>query len=147
MSKLTDYGIVIMSYLAKYPEIPQSATEIAANLDIPQPTVSKILKTLVREGLLRSQRGLKGGYYLMMQADAISIADLIDALEGPIALTECGYEAGMCQQETGCSIRENWLKINKVIHSALDGISLAQMNKPISPKAFHLINDKNKLQL
>ncbi|MBI3772473.1 MAG: SUF system Fe-S cluster assembly regulator [Gammaproteobacteria bacterium] len=132
MSKLTDYGIVIMSYLAKTPQQMQSATEIAVNVGVALPTVSKILKILTREGFLTSQRGLKGGYSLAFSADEISIADLVDALEGPIALTECSYAKGMCQQERSCSVRQNWLRINQVIHDTLDGIRLAQMNGTIS---------------
>lgn len=133
MSKLTDYGIVIMSYLAKNPEQMQSAAEIAGSVGIAPPTVSKILKILTREGFLNSQRGLKGGYSLALSADEISVADLVDALEGPIALTECSYAKGVCQQERSCSVRQNWLQINQAIHDTLDGIRLAQMNGTISP--------------
>lgn len=133
MSKLTDYGIVIMSYLAKTPKKMQSAAEIADNVEIAPPTVSKILKILTREGFLISQRGLKGGYSLALSADDISVADLVDALEGPIALTECSYAKGVCQQERSCSVRQNWLRINQAIHATLDGIRLAQMNGTISP--------------
>jgi FeS assembly SUF system regulator len=133
MSKLTDYGIVIMSYLAKTPKKIQSAAEIAENVGITPPMVSKILKILTREGFLTSQRGLKGGYSLALSADEISVADLVDALEGPIALTECSYAKGMCQQERSCSVRQNWLRINQAIHDTLDGIRLAQMNGTISP--------------
>lgn len=135
MSKLTDYGIVIMSYLAQTPKTMQSAAGIAESVGIALPTVSKILKILTREGFLISHRGLKGGYSLAYPADEISVADLVDALEGPIALTECSYAKGMCQQERSCSVRQNWLRINQAIRETLDGIQLAQMNTPISPSA------------
>lgn len=134
MSKLTDYGIVIMSHLAKTPKKMQSAAEIADSVGITLPTVSKILKTLTREGFLSSQRGLKGGYSLALSADEISVADLVDALEGPISLTECSYASGVCLQESSCSVRQNWLRINQAIHNTLDNIRLTQMIGTISPR-------------
>lgn len=131
MSKLTDYGVVIMSHLARTPQQALSAAQVAAQVGIAQPTVSKILKILAREGLLSSARGLKGGYCLALPAAEISLSDLIHALEGPLALTECGQQGGLCQMEQACSIRNNWRYINRMIHETLSGISLAQMNKPI----------------
>lgn len=127
MSKLTDYGIVVMTHLASEPERPHTAAELALETQMNQPTVSKILKVLTREGLLASYRGAKGGYRLVRSAGEITMAEIIDALEGPIAITECSSQAGICDQESHCSVRTNWQWINHIIHKALDGVTLAEM--------------------
>jgi FeS assembly SUF system regulator len=95
------------------------------------PTVSKILKTLAREGLLVSARGAKGGYRLARPPREISLAQVIGALEGPIGMTECSSAPGLCLQESGCSIRTNWQRINRVILQALERITLEDMTRPI----------------
>ncbi len=130
LSKLTDYGIMIMSHMAQGGGSAQTAAEIATQVDVAQPTVRKILKVLARNGYLSSQRGAKGGYYLAMPAHEISLTDLIETLEGPLALTECGSRPGLCQQEHSCSIRDSWLQINQAIRHTLAGVSLEQMNRP-----------------
>jgi FeS assembly SUF system regulator len=130
MSKLTDYGTVVMTYLAREPERLHAASEIAAQVHVAVPTVSKILKSLAHTGLVVSHRGAKGGYSLARPAGKISMAEVIDALEGPIALTECSSSEGLCVQETSCSIRTNWQKINNVIREALGDVSLAEMVVP-----------------
>src|SRR5690349_20359998 len=90
MTRLTDYGIVLLTHFARHPErLTRNAPELAAVAHLPLPTVSKILKILAREGLLVPHRGAKGGFSLARAADEITIADVISALEGPIALTEC----------------------------------------------------------
>lgn len=127
MSKLTDYGTVVMTYLAREPQRLHAASEIATHVHVAVPTVSKILKSLAHTGLVVSSRGAKGGYSLARPADEISMAEVIDALEGPIALTECSSSVGMCVQETSCSIRTNWQKINNVIREALGDVTLAEM--------------------
>ncbi len=132
MSKLTDYGTVVMTYLAREPGRLHAASEIAAHIHVAVPTVSKILKTLVREGLVVSHRGVKGGHTLARSAQDISMAEVIDAMEGPIALTECSSAEGICVQETSCSIRDSWQKINVVIREALSGVTLAEMVEPAS---------------
>ena len=145
LSKLTDYGIVIMSHMAKYADRAQTASEVAVNLGIAQPTVSKILKALTRKGYLMSQRGSKGGYYLAVQANDISVTDLIDSLEGPLALTECSYQVGLCRQEDSCSIRDHWLLINQAVRYTLDGITLAQMSESVTANAFYFAADRTKM--
>jgi FeS assembly SUF system regulator len=139
LSKLGDYGTVIMAHLAREPQRVFSAAEVAAGVAVGVPTVSKLLKILAREGLLVSQRGAKGGYALARSPAEISIAQIIDAVEGPIGMTECSVIAGLCVQEPGCAVRANWLRINRVVRSALDAVSLSEFATPavvpIAPEA------------
>ncbi len=132
LSKLADYGIVIMTNLARQPGRQHNAPEVAAQSHIPLPMVSKILKSLARAGLLQSHRGVKGGYGLARPAAAISVADVISALDGPIALTACIEDGpGGCEIEALCPARANWQRINDAIRTALDGISMAEMAQAI----------------
>jgi len=130
VGKLTDYGTVVMTSLAQQPERLQSAAEIAAELGLALPTVSKILKALVQHGLLVSLRGAKGGYSLAVAPEEISVAQIIAAIEGPIALTECSDTAKLCEQESLCSVRGNWQRINKAVLAALQQVSLAELARP-----------------
>jgi FeS assembly SUF system regulator len=136
LSKLADYGIVIMTNLARRPDRQVSAADIAAESLIPQPTVSKILKMLARANLLISHRGAKGGYGLSRAGDAITVAEVITAIEGPIALTACIDEgSGGCDIERLCPARANWQRINDAIRDALDGINIEEMALAI-PEVF-----------
>src|SRR3569832_2363707 len=130
VGKLTDYGTVVMTYLARDARGLHSANEIAAELGLALPTVSKLLKALVQNGLLASHRGVKGGYSLAMAPEDISVARIIAAIEGPIALTECSDAAGECEQEPQCSVRTNWQRINRAVHDALVLVSLAELARP-----------------
>ncbi len=132
ISKMTDYGTVVMSQLAKNPGRRFSARELARELNIGMATVSKLLKVLDRGGLLVAQRGKKGGYRLARPPEQISVAEVIRAMEGPIALTECASEAIRCEQESSCTVQRNWQRINRAILRALEGVSLADMNESIS---------------
>lgn len=129
ITRLTDYGIVLLSRFAGEPaQAVLSARGLAEQTGIPLPTVSKILKTLTREGLLVSQRGTQGGYRLAREAPAISVADIILALDGPIALTECaGESGGLCEIELTCPVRSNWQRITDAIRDALAAIPLQDM--------------------
>jgi FeS assembly SUF system regulator len=134
LSKLADYGIVIMTHMARHADRQHSAVEIAAEAHLPQPMASKILKGLARAGLLTSSRGAKGGYVLARPATAINVADIITALEGPIALTACIEDGpGECDIEAMCPARANWQRINDAIRGALEEISLAEMAHAIPP--------------
>ncbi len=130
VGKLTDYGTAVMTSLAQRPERLQSAAEIAAELGLALPTVSKILKTLVQNGLLVSLRGAKGGYNLAVAPEEISVAQIIAAIEGPIALTECSDTAKLCEQESLCSVRGNWQRINQAVLTALQQVTLADLARP-----------------
>jgi FeS assembly SUF system regulator len=132
VTKLTDYAIVMMTFFANGGESTHNARDIANVVRLPLPVVSKILKLLAREGLLLSHRGIKGGYGLARPPKEITIAAIIRALEGPIAVTECSdIIKGECDLETGCPVRTNWHLINRAIFEALERITLAQMTQPL----------------
>jgi len=131
LSRLTDYGIVLMAHLAgRRPEALHNAREVAEETQLPAPVVSKILKSLAREGLLVSHRGSKGGYELARPPEQISVPEMIAALEGPIGLTECAMHPGACSQEASCHVREPWQRINQVVRAALAEITLADLATP-----------------
>jgi FeS assembly SUF system regulator len=130
MSKLADYGTVLMATMARDPEALHSAASLASKLGMGAPTVSKILKTLLREGLVTSTRGVNGGYRLPRSPSAISVAQVIRALDGPIGMTECSTTPGLCSQESRCTVRGNWMRVNHVVLDVLNGITLEQLNRP-----------------
>lgn len=131
ISKLTDYGIVLLTHFAKAPAATLTARGLSLESAIPLPTVGKILKLLAGASLLNSQRGLKGGYSLAKVPKEISIATIIAALEGPIALTQCTmHEEDLCELEPACPVKSNWRKINNAVSKALEGLTLADMNLP-----------------
>jgi FeS assembly SUF system regulator len=139
LSKLTDYGTVIMTYMARSPAAVHTAREIADQIQVALPTVSKLLKRLAQEDLLQSYRGASGGYRLARTPTAISVAEIIRALEGPIGLTECSSSPGLCHQETVCPIRPNWQMINRAILATLERVTLAEMVQPsISENTFEV---------
>jgi FeS assembly SUF system regulator len=130
LSKLTDYGTVVMAHIAREPDRIHAAAELAAAIGVAVPTVSKILKMLTWGSLLQSVRGPKGGYTLSRPAADISIAEVIDAMEGPIGVTECGAISGLCAREGSCTVRANWQRINRVIRDALVQMTLADLAQP-----------------
>lgn len=130
ISKLTDYGTVVLAYLADDRERLHSASEVAAATKLAGPTVSKLLKQLTRAGLVRSERGAHGGYRLAKAPGAISAAEIIDALEGPVAITECSGQASNCGLEENCSVGSSWQQINLRIRHALADISLLELQQP-----------------
>ena len=132
LSKMADYGTVVMTAMIREPERSRSAAEIAAAIHVPVPTVSKILKILARGGLVVSLRGAKGGYLLARPSERISMADIIDAMDGPIGMTECSVTPGLCIQESGCAVRANWQRINQAVLGVLRDITLDQMIVPVS---------------
>lgn len=131
ITKQTDYGIVLLTHMAGQPERQVNAPELAAETQLPLPMVSKILKVLVREGLLLSHRGVKGGYSLGRLPIEITMAEIIAALEGPIAITECIDVSSDCSHERLCPVRSNWQRINAAVRGALEGITLAEMTSPL----------------
>jgi len=133
MTRLTDYGIVLLTYFARDPDQPMhNARDVASAAHLPLPTVNKILKALTRKGLLVSHRGVKGGYSLARGPREISVADIISATEGPVALTQCTVNLpGNCAQQPTCPIHGNWQKINQAIRQALESVSLWEMARPL----------------
>ena len=133
ITRMTDYGIVLLAHFARNADRAiHNAKELAVEAELPLPTVTKVLKILARQGLLDSHRGAKGGYNLARQPDEISVADVIRATEGPVAMTECTVEGeGNCSHEAGCPVSANWQRINHAIGQALERISLSEMIHPI----------------
>ena len=133
LGKLTDYGLVLMSHMARQPQSEKhTARDLAKQCQLPGPTVSKVLKTLLQNGLLVSHRGIKGGYSLVRDSHLISVAEIISALEGPFALTECSMDTvGVCDLEPSCPIKDNQRVINLVVRGALECVMLADLNQPM----------------
>lgn len=127
ISRLTDYATVILAALAQAPEKVQTSAALAEQTRLSLPTVSKLLKQLQRSGLVASTRGLRGGYQLARPATEISAGAILDALEGPVALTDCASGHGQCGIERTCRVGHVWQKVNLTIRRALDEISLAQL--------------------
>lgn len=132
ISKLTDYATVILSYLALDFKRVFSATAIARAIHLAPPTVSKILKILSEAGLVRSFRGIDGGYQLARSTQEITLADIVTAIEGPLAMTECCTDNSACSLDSLCGIKDNWKIINKVIIEALSRVTLHDMKQPLS---------------
>ena len=112
-----------------------SAHALAERSHLELPTVSKVLKLLVKMNLVDSYRGPNGGYSLERRAEDISVAEIIAAIEGPIAMTECSVEEGLCAQEPVCGLRGNWQRISVAVANAMEGVSLAEMARPVKPTA------------
>jgi FeS assembly SUF system regulator len=127
ISKLTDYATVILARLAAEPEQRFTAAQIAAETHLAAPTVSKLLKQLQRQGLVASTRGSAGGYLLSRPATEITAAQILDALEGPVALTECAGLASHCGIERTCRVGHSWQRVNLAIRRSLQEISLLEL--------------------
>jgi FeS assembly SUF system regulator len=127
ISRLTDYATVILADLARDEGACRSAAELAGSTGISTPTVSKLLKELHKFGLVHSTRGARGGYKLAREASAISAADIIDAVEGPVSLTACTHHPGECQLERSCTVGSTWQRVSLAIRAALSGLSLSQL--------------------
>lgn len=130
VSRLTDYATAVMTCLAGHENAVLSAVEIAEETRLELPTVSKLLKSLSHASLVESFRGVNGGYRLARCAADISLAEIVIALEGPIAVTECSIASGRCDRESRCAVRGSWQQISDVLDHALRSVSLADMRKP-----------------
>jgi FeS assembly SUF system regulator len=127
IGKLTDYATLILATLAADRSRLQNASSLAERTHIAAPTVAKLLKQLHRAGLVNSTRGTHGGYQLSRSPDAISAAAILDALEGPLALTDCSVGTGHCCLEHSCTVGRTWQKVNVAIRKSLNEISLAHL--------------------
>jgi len=130
VTKLTDYATLVLTVLAARPEEVLSASELADEAGLEVPTVAKLLKPLAQAGLVAGFRGSNGGYRLARPASGISLVEIVEAMEGPLGMTECSLHAGACGIEHSCGVRANWRRINDVVADALRGVSLAQMLAP-----------------
>jgi FeS assembly SUF system regulator len=145
LSKITDYGIVLLAHLAREADgESRNARELALSTELPSPIVSKVLKLLAREGVLDSQRGAKGGYTLGRPANRISVAAVINALEGPVAITECARGPSVCLHEGTCAVRDPVHILNDVVRNALATVLLSDL---IDPAFSALGNASSPLQV
>jgi FeS assembly SUF system regulator len=135
MTKITDYGIILLSQMAVEDWGARfNSRDLAESTQLPLPMVSKILKILARKEILISHRGVKGGYSLSRPATQISLGQVISALEGPVAITECSQvDTSKCKHEHQCPVRPNWLKINQVVMRSLNDIPLTEMAESMAP--------------
>lgn len=134
VSKLTDYASVLLGHLAHQPGRLRPATELAELTRLELPTVSKVLKLLASAGLVQSQRGVAGGYRLARPATEISVAQIVEAIDGPIGMTECSAQAGQCSREHHCTVRTPWQRISSAIERALTDMTLADMIGGVPPE-------------
>ncbi|MBB3225697.1 FeS assembly SUF system regulator [Luteibacter sp. Sphag1AF] len=127
VSRLTDYATVVMTVIAAHPVDVLSTAQIADETRLELPTVSKLLKLLGHAGLVDSFRGVNGGYRLARAPEAISLADIVEAMEGPIGMTECSVAHGHCERESQCGVRGSWQQVSGAVDGVLRAMTLAQM--------------------
>lgn len=128
LSKLADYAIVTATGLGSAGPAVLTATELAERSGLPAPTVAKVLKLLAKGEIVISTRGATGGYRLARPLEAITVAEVITAIDGPIALTACVEGGGEgCGVSACCPMRGNWAQVNRAVEQALGSVSLAQM--------------------
>lgn len=130
VTKLTDYATVVLTVLASARETVLSASGLAERAGLEVPTVAKLLKPLAQAGLVQAFRGATGGYSLARPAAEISLVEIVEAMEGPLAMTECSIHDGHCGIEASCGARANWRRINDVVADALRRVTLADMALP-----------------
>lgn len=133
ITKESDYAFILLVQMAANPPAPAdrksfTAKDLADETHLPVPMVGKVLKLLARGGILTSRRGTRGGYELSRPPEAITAADVVSALEGPIGVTQCTHEVGKpCAVQMHCRLRGCWLRINAAIRAALTDVTLAEM--------------------
>ncbi len=134
LSSMADYAIVTMAAAARHcGGVRVSAAQLAEETGLPAPTVQKLVSRLTAAGLLRSSRGAGGGLKLGRPAAAISLADIVEAMEGPIALTACVETTRHdCALESACTVRPHWPLINQAMRGALAGVSLTRLAEEVS---------------
>ncbi|WP_353217738.1 SUF system Fe-S cluster assembly regulator [Sandarakinorhabdus sp.] len=133
LTNLADYAVVVMAHAAREPELKFSAARVAELTMIPAPTVAKLMGTLARAGLLTASRGVAGGFMLARAPGGISVAEIVEAVDGPIALTSCaGSDAHDCLMEGHCAVRGHWAPINRAVRGALAAVTLADLAQPVA---------------
>jgi FeS assembly SUF system regulator len=133
LSKLADYGVIVATHLAAFPDRQVTAATIAAETRLPQATVAKVLKALAHARLVTAARGASGGYRLARNARAISVAEVVAAIDGDIGLTQCSVHVEECARTSYCPTRPHWAAINRAVGEALSAVSLDAM---LTPAAF-----------
>jgi Rrf2 family protein len=128
LSKKADYALMAMKHLALHSDRgASSAREIAEQYDIPIELLAKVLQRLVRRGLLVSHHGTRGGYRLARHAGLVSVADVIEAIDGPVTITACSTEDGRCEQYSRCNVRDPLMRVRERILAALGGCTIAEL--------------------
>jgi FeS assembly SUF system regulator len=133
LSKLADYSVIVATHLAAFPDRQITASTIATETRLPQATVAKVLKALAHAGLVTAARGASGGYRLARDAAAISVAEVVAAIDGDIGLTQCSVHVEECARTSYCPTRPHWAAINRAVGEALAAVSLDAM---LTPAAF-----------
>lgn len=133
ISRLTDYGTLVLAHLPASEAGLMSAADVAAATGVNLPTVSKLLKLLAKAKLVTSGRGARGGYRLARDAAEISAAEIIDALEGPVSITACSATDSHCDLESVCNVGNAWQRINVAIRRALEDINLTELQRVRAP--------------
>jgi FeS assembly SUF system regulator len=130
LSKLADYGVIVATHMAADPDRQATAATIAAETRLPRATVAKLLKALAHAGLAAATRGASGGYRLARPAEAISVAEVVAAIDGNIGLTQCSVHVAECARTDYCPTRPHWAAINRAVEGALKAVSLDAMVTP-----------------
>ncbi len=137
LSSFADYAVVVMAAAARHaPGTKLSATMLSAETGVPLPTAQKLMGKLAGAGLLASTRGAAGGFELARATDAVSLADIIEAVEGPIALTSCVDDLRHdCALEQACKVKPHWGVVNEAVRGAFSAVSLASLSSPSAVRA------------
>ena len=142
LSKLTDYASVLLATIARDPNRIFSAAQLAEISSVPKPTCVKLLKLLVRHGVLRSAQGSHGGYILAREPAAIPLKTIIEAIEGPMAITECGTDETLCRITDHCTVMSRWRELGDQVNHLLTRVTLEDL---ISPRALSK-NDIHRIE-
>jgi FeS assembly SUF system regulator len=132
LAKLADYGLVIAASLVDIPEGKVKLDQVAGKTDLPVPTVRKIMKLLVDGGVVRSERGVHGGYALSRPPGQISVSQVVQAVEGGVALTDCCREDNVCDVQHACTVHSNWTVIDQTVNTLFSRITLLDMTRHLS---------------
>lgn len=130
LSKLADYGVILTVRLAREGEGQMNASSLAEETHLSEPTIAKVLKSLVHAGVVASIRGPSGGYRLARPPAQISVAEIVTAIDGPFGVTECASGEDSCDRSHFCSTKPHWNRINTAIQAALESVTLADMSTP-----------------
>ncbi len=134
LSKMSDYAVVMMTLMGSEPLANHTATTVAENSGLTVPTVRKLMKMLSKAGLLNSTRGVNGGYTFAKNPNTINVSEIIEAVDGPIAMTTClDRTQTTCAMDGNCPTKDRWHVINEAVKNALQGVTLGQFIEPTNP--------------
>ncbi|HEX4112888.1 MAG TPA: SUF system Fe-S cluster assembly regulator [Stellaceae bacterium] len=146
LSKLADYGVIVASHMALAPDRQVTAAALAAETRLPRATVAKVLKTLAHAGIVTGARGASGGYRLARSAHAIALSEIIQAIDGLMAPTQCTSHLPECSRAEFCSTRPHWQRINRAVGAALGAITLAELTPFGAPATATAIDTQPRVQ-